>query len=83
MKDKRSKGARCDQSGKSDAIKLLNSILDETRYTNENTKGRNKTEFCIIQEMVLRDFDKKKKSGKRWFLKTDESIINNIEKMSF
>jgi len=83
MKDKRSKGARCDQSGKSDTIKLLNSILDETRYTNENTKGRNKTEFCIIQEMVLRDFDKKKKNGKRWFLKTDESIINNIEKMSF
>ena len=83
MTDKRSKGARCDQSGKSDAIKLLNSILNESKYTNENTKGRNKTEFCIIQEMVLRFFDKNSKNGKRWFLKIDESIINNIEKMSF
>ena len=27
LDDKRSKGARCDQAGKSDTIKLLNSIL--------------------------------------------------------
>jgi hypothetical protein len=83
LNDKRSKGARCDQSGKSEAIKLLNHILEEDKFTTNNTKGRNKKEFCIIQELLLRYFNKEKKNNKIWFLNPQESIINNIEKMSF
>jgi len=83
MEDKRSKGARCDQSGKSDAIKLLNSILEETKYTPENTRGRNKREFCVIQEMVLRYYNKINKNNKIWFLTPQAAIVNNIEKASF
>jgi hypothetical protein len=41
MEDKRSKGARCDQAGKSETIKLLNEIIGENVYTTDNTKGRN------------------------------------------
>jgi|UniRef100_A0A6C0CYU6 hypothetical protein len=83
MEDKRSKGARCDQAGKAETIKLLNAILQENKYTNANTKGRNKKEFCVIQELILRSFNKIKKNNKIWFLTPQESIINNIEKASF
>ena len=83
MSDPRSKGSRCDQSGKSNATKLLNSIIDETKYTQSNTKSRNKLEFCVLQEMYLRFYDKINKDEKRWFLNPSEMIINNIEKISF
>jgi hypothetical protein len=78
MEDKRSKGARCDQAGKSETINLLNTIIGETKYTSENTKKRNKIEFCIIQEMYMRYFDKINKNNKRWFLTPSEAIINKI-----
>jgi len=82
MEDKRSKGARCDQSGKADSLKLLNTILGETKYTTGNTKNRNKVEFCILQEFILRNNNIIYKD-KKWFLTPQESIINNIEKISF
>lgn len=82
MEDKRSKGARCDQSGKADSLKLLNTILGETKYTPANTKGRNKVEFCILQEFILRN-NNIIHTDKKWFLTPQESIINNIEKISF
>lgn len=83
LQDKRSKGARCDQAGKADTIKLLNDIIQENKYTAANTKGRNKKEFCVIQELVLRYFNKIKKNNKKWFLTPQEVIINNIEKAFF
>ena len=83
MEDKRSKGARCDQAGKSETIKLLNEIIGESMYSSDNTKGRNKIEFCVLQEMYLRYFDKISKNDKRWFLSPSETIVNNIEKLSF
>ena len=83
MDDKRSKGARCDQAGKSETIKLLNEIMDDAVYSSENTKGRNKIEFCVMQEMYLRYFDKISKNNKRWFVTPSEMILNGIEKLSF
>jgi hypothetical protein len=83
MEDKRSKGARCDQAGKSETIKLLNEIMGESVYSSENTKGRNKIEFCVMQEMYLRYFDKTSKNNKRWFVTPSEMILNGIEKLSF
>ncbi len=83
MADNRSKGARCDQAGKAETIKLLNTILGNNKYTTENTKGRNKIEFCIIQELTLRYFDKVKKDDVRWFVNFQEAVVNNIEKISF
>jgi hypothetical protein len=88
MNDKRSKGARCDQSGKSDAVKLLNTIVgkdedDNVRYTPEKIKGINKTEICVLQEMYLRYFNETNKNNKRWFLSPEEAIINDLEKIHF
>ena len=83
MEDKRSKGARCDQAGKSETIKLLNEIMGDSVYSSENTKGRNKIEFCVMQEMYLRYFDKTSKNNKRWFVTPSEMILNGLEKLSF
>ena len=88
MNDKRSKGARCDQSGKSDAVKLLNIIIGKddngnVKYTPEYIKGINKTEFCVLQEMYLRYFNETNKNNKRWFFSPEESIINDLEKIYF
>ena len=79
---KRNKGARCDQTGKSDAVNLLNSMIGETIYTSENTKRFNQNLICIMQEIYLRMYDLEKKNSKRWFLYPGEAMINNIEKLS-
>jgi hypothetical protein len=63
-------------------LKLINSILGENKYTADNTKGRNKTEFCIIQEFILRRNDMVSKGNKRWFLTPQELIINKVEDIS-
>ena len=76
---KRHKGARCDQAGKSDTIKLLNKIVGEDTYTNQNTRDMVQMELCSLQEFLLRYFDEINKDGKRWFLSPEESIINNIQ----
>jgi hypothetical protein len=78
MEDKRGKGARCDQSGKSDTYGIINYILDVNKYTSENTKGRKKIEFCVIQELLLRFYNNIKKDNKVWFLNQQEAVVNKI-----
>lgn len=79
---KRNKGARCDQTGKSDAITLLNAIIGENVYTAANTKRFNQNLVCILQEIYLRVYDLERKDGVRWFLYPGEALINDIEKLS-
>ena len=78
MKDltKRGTGARCDISVKTETIKLLNHIIGNTKYTTDNTKGRNKIEFCILQEFILRNNNL---TDKIWYLNPIQALINNIE----
>jgi hypothetical protein len=76
---KRHKGARCDQAGKADTIKLLNKTMGKDTYTNQNTREMVQMELCSLHEILLRYFDSIKKDGKRWFLTPEESIINNIQ----
>jgi hypothetical protein len=81
MKEKRNSGARCDQSGKKENIKILNEIFGEKdKFNFINTKGMNKNELCIRQEILLRLFNKKNKNNKIWFLNGVESALIDIEK---
>ena len=81
LNKKRNKGARCDQSGKSDTIKLLNEITESEKYNATNTKGTNQKQLCVLQEFLLRIYDYQNKKGKRWFLDPSESVLINIEKV--
>ena len=82
LKDKRSKGARCDQAGKSTTIKLINNILDKEMMTTENTKDMVQLELCVVQELILRLLNREKKDSKVWFLNNIDSNLLQIEKLS-
>tara|TARA_B110000285_G_C15068130_1_gene586342 strand:- start:329 stop:1570 length:1242 start_codon:yes stop_codon:yes gene_type:complete len=93
MTSKRDTGARCDEAIKNKNIIKTNKILEEDKYTKENTKlikdGNNiiqepvsNTGLCIIQEFVLRWFDLTKKNDKRWFLTPEMAIYHKLYKMN-
>jgi hypothetical protein len=87
MSKKRDKGARCDQSGKTDAISIINTVLslnpvtqgDEYKLTTENTKLRTQKELCVFQEFLLRTFDRKAVNGRKWFFTPCEALLCDIE----
>ena len=78
LNKKRNKGARCDQSGKGESIKILNEILGTEKYTTENTKGIHQKTFCIYQEMYLRYYNIIGKDGKVWYLNPIQAILSLI-----
>jgi len=89
MSKKRDKGARCDQSGKTDAITVINTILsmnpatqgDEYKLTTENTKQRTQRELCVFQEFLLRAFHRKGINGRKWFFTPCEALLCDIERL--
>ena len=56
MNDKRGKGARCDQTGKTDTFGILNNILGENKYTSDNTKGRKKIRILCNTRIITAIF---------------------------
>ena len=89
MSKKRDKGARCDQSGKTDTITIINNILtmnattrgDEYKLTIENTKQRTQKELCVFQEFLLRAFNATRVNGRKWFFAPGEALLCNIERL--
>jgi hypothetical protein len=89
MSKKRDKGARCDQSGKTDTITIINNILmmntatqgDEYKLTIENTKQRTQKELCVFQEFLLRAFNANRVNGRKWFFSPGEALLCNVERL--
>ena len=89
MSKKRDKGARCDQSGKTDAITIINPVLsqypatqgDEYKLTAENTNTRTQKELCVFQEFLLRTFNRKAVNGRKWFFTPCEALLCDIERL--
>jgi len=75
---KRNTGARCDESGKSKKIQVLNEILGEDKYDKNNTKTIGQAEFCTIIEFVLRNNNNERKDGKIWFLNIELAALNKF-----
>ena len=90
MLSKRDTGARCDESGKTKTIQILNKIIGEEKYTKENTKiikdekgdilqeAIGQVELCIWQEFILRYYDKIKKNNKKWFIPPELAIYYKL-----
>jgi superfamily II DNA or RNA helicase len=86
MLSTRDTGARCDEAGKNKTIQILNKIIGVEKYTKENTKiikgDDNKVvqdamghiELCVIQEFILRYFDRIRKDNKKWFLSPEMAL---------
>ena len=81
MTKKRHTGARCDQSGKAAAIKMMNLILGEDYYNSSSDVSQK--EICVLQEFTLRMFNEERKNNKIWFLTSVEAVLINIEKETF
>ena len=89
MSKKRDKGARCDQSGKTDTISKINTLLslnastsgEEYKLTTENTKTRTQRELCVFQEFLFRTFNRNRVNGRKWFFTPSEAILCNIENL--
>jgi hypothetical protein len=77
--NKRSTGFRCDQSGKSKIINLLNDIESDEKYASKKTK-EGVFELCVRQEFTLRSYQQLNLDNKTWFLDTETAIINEFEK---
>ena len=89
MSKKRDKGARCDQSGKTETITTINAILslnestsgDDYKLTIENTKLRTQRELCVFQEFLLRTFNRNRINRRKWFFTPGEASMCNLEKL--
>ena len=90
---KRDTGAACSQATKSKNLVKLNEILGEEKYTTENTKTEKdakgkiikeavgNVELCVMEEFILRHFDRTKREGKRWFLTPEMAILHKLYKI--
>jgi superfamily II DNA or RNA helicase len=78
MKAKRTTGARCDQATKAKSLVILNKILGEEKYTKESTKAIVDTGICIMEEFLLKKYNKDRKNGKVWFLTPEAAKIYKI-----
>lgn len=75
----RSTGFRCDQSGKTKIMDVLNEIEDTEKYMSKITK-EGSFELCVRQEFTLRYYEYTKLDNKTWFLDTETAIRNEFEK---
>jgi hypothetical protein len=90
MLSPRDTGARCDEAGKNKTMQILNQIIGEEKYTKENTKiikdddknivqdAVGHVELCVMQEFVLRFFDRVRKNDKKWFLSPEMALYHKL-----
>jgi hypothetical protein len=93
LNSSRDTGARCDEAGKEKTINKLNTILGETKYNAENTKLKkdekgniiqesiSQHELCILQEFMLRYYNKIKKNNVKWFLTPEMALYYELYKV--
>jgi len=84
MTEKRNNiGARIDDAGKDKVIKLLNTLIGSTTYTNANTEYVNQLGICIVIEILMRLFSDQKRDNKYYYLTPEQAIISEVIKKSF
>ena len=76
-------GARADDAGKEKIIKFLNLILEESKYTDENTEKITQLGLCVILEFIMRRLNVVNNKGKVFFLNPEQTAITQIVKFSF
>ena len=74
----RNTGARCAEAGKQKTIDNLNEMFGDERFTKETTKVFTQVDLCILEEFLMRQYQKLKKNGKTWFVNVDVALFNNF-----
>jgi hypothetical protein len=76
------RGRRCDRSGgKAPIYESLNLLLQEKRYTQENTVQLFGGGLCVIVEILMREYQKKS-GGKIYLLTPEQAIKSQITNFS-
>ena len=75
----RHRGARCDQAGKGQSLRMLYDILLDDIDIPLNKEHQ--IVICILQEMFLRLYDEQKREERRWFLTPGIAALIKIETM--
>ena len=92
MKDttkKRDTGYRCDQKGKIDILRILNSSINEGIKPTPNPEQQffsydntnlieNARELCVDQELIFRYHNFKNTNGKTWFLSLEDYLFTKL-----
>jgi hypothetical protein len=75
-----SSGAYCHQSGKLDAIKHINQILEQQIYMENNTKFIFNIGLCVILEILMRHFTEINHNNQNrvYFFDAEKTLINQI-----
>jgi hypothetical protein len=77
--DRNMVGARCDQSGKTEMLKLLNLLVDAQLFTDMNTKLTGQQEVCVTLELLFRYCNDIEKNGKVWFFSSESTELYSLE----
>ena len=86
---KRDTGYRCDQKGKIDILRVLNSSLNEGMNSTSKSEKQyfsydntslieNARELCVDQELVFRYLNLKNTNGKTWFLSLEDYLFTKL-----
>jgi hypothetical protein len=70
----RNAGAKCANAGKVKTIKQLNLLVGQNMFTPDNTKMISQQVLCIMQEFIMRHFNRVRPSH-TWFLTQEEEKI--------
>jgi hypothetical protein len=93
MNSPRDTGALCKKAGKSNNMAILNEIVGEEKYNNENTKAVKdeqgnvvheavgNEELCVLEEFILRYFNEITYDKKKWFFTPEMAIYHGLYKI--
>jgi hypothetical protein len=72
-------GARCDQTGKTELLKMLNGLVGSRVFTEITTKLSGQQELCAMMELLFRYSHDIEAQGKLWFFSPEETELYNLE----
>jgi hypothetical protein len=73
------RGKRCDQSGKSEIIKIFNKAIGDNKYNISNTKNLTSLELCCFKELIFRYYTYKNENDKIWFVNTHNAYLIELK----
>ena len=72
-------GARCDQTGKTELLKMLNGLVGSRVFTEITTKLSGQQELCAMMELLFRYNHDIERQGKLWFFSPEQTELYNLE----
>lgn len=76
MSRPRQRGARCDQAGKGESVRVLRGIMGDSLP--DGFGAARQMVVCVLQELVLREYDRLRRDGVRWYVPPGAAALVKI-----